>query len=275
MKFHLTKAEIQQQFHLPLEEAAKALGICSSVLKKTCRHHGIKRWPYRKIKSLNKKKVSLEQSVKTFYNQYHKMKSQLEQVNKERKDILLRETGWDSLAEEQQDDHPAYHNLESGEKFDEQYEDEDRDFSDFDDEEEIEDTRSPSPVQGSSIETSHASSSGTVPSQSTQSSPSLNVTPSTNVSTNSYQARLWNTYHAADTRHVRDQTIIGPPSSPNTHASLFKIPSIADLLASVDVQVQQTTQNTSQQQMQAQPSYISPHGQSPVVDSSPVFMRRP
>ncbi|KAL0489877.1 hypothetical protein AKO1_009344 [Acrasis kona] len=113
MKFSLTKAEIQQQFHLPLEDAARSLGICASVLKKTCRHHGIKRlWPYRKIKSLNKKKISLEQSVKTFYNQYHKMKLQLDQVNKERKDMLLKETGWDSLEEEPALDHPAFHQLE-------------------------------------------------------------------------------------------------------------------------------------------------------------------
>ena len=49
MKYNVTKDEIQQHFHLPLEEAAKALGICASVLKRSCRQHGIKRWPYRKV----------------------------------------------------------------------------------------------------------------------------------------------------------------------------------------------------------------------------------
>ena len=33
---------------------AAALGVCTTVLKKVCRRHGIRRWPQRKLQSLNK-----------------------------------------------------------------------------------------------------------------------------------------------------------------------------------------------------------------------------
>lgn len=36
-------------FHLPINEASKALGICSTSLKKICRKHGLVRWPHRKV----------------------------------------------------------------------------------------------------------------------------------------------------------------------------------------------------------------------------------
>ena len=41
-------------FHMPINEASKVLGICSTSLKKICRKHGLVRWPHRKvINSLN------------------------------------------------------------------------------------------------------------------------------------------------------------------------------------------------------------------------------
>ena len=47
-----TLDELSQYFHLPINEVAKELGVCATVLKKICRKNGIKRWPHRKIKSL-------------------------------------------------------------------------------------------------------------------------------------------------------------------------------------------------------------------------------
>ncbi|XXG81719.1 hypothetical protein AAC387_Pa09g2292 [Persea americana] len=50
-------------FHLPIQLASKRLGLCSTVLKKICRRNGLKRWPYRKIKSIDKNIKSLQQSL--------------------------------------------------------------------------------------------------------------------------------------------------------------------------------------------------------------------
>lgn len=53
-------AVLQSVYHKPINEAAKDLGIGVTVLKKQCRHHGIQRWPYRKLSSIAK----LVQNVK-------------------------------------------------------------------------------------------------------------------------------------------------------------------------------------------------------------------
>lgn len=46
--------ELSKFFHLPINQVAKELGICATILKKICRRNGIPRWPHRKIKSLDK-----------------------------------------------------------------------------------------------------------------------------------------------------------------------------------------------------------------------------
>mmetsp|Transcript_2613 Transcript_2613/g.3472 ORF Transcript_2613/g.3472 Transcript_2613/m.3472 type:complete len:316 (-) Transcript_2613:118-1065(-) len=46
--------ELSKYFHLPINQVAKELGICATILKKICRRNGIPRWPHRKIKSLDK-----------------------------------------------------------------------------------------------------------------------------------------------------------------------------------------------------------------------------
>lgn len=41
--------QVQQHFHKPIKEAARDLGMCTTVLKKICRKNGVQRWPYRKL----------------------------------------------------------------------------------------------------------------------------------------------------------------------------------------------------------------------------------
>jgi hypothetical protein len=47
-------------FHLPIEEAAKSLGIGQTMLKHYCRKFGIPRWPYRKRQSVVQLIASIE-----------------------------------------------------------------------------------------------------------------------------------------------------------------------------------------------------------------------
>lgn len=50
----ITQEELASCFHLPSEAACRKLGIGLTVLKRQCRKYGIKRWPFRKMKSLDR-----------------------------------------------------------------------------------------------------------------------------------------------------------------------------------------------------------------------------
>lgn len=41
--------EIAKHFDKPIKVASKELDICTTLLKRICRFHGIERWPYRKV----------------------------------------------------------------------------------------------------------------------------------------------------------------------------------------------------------------------------------
>lgn len=41
-------------FHLPSEDAAKAMGLGLTSLKRLCRKYGVPRWPYRARKSVER-----------------------------------------------------------------------------------------------------------------------------------------------------------------------------------------------------------------------------
>eukprot|EP00741_Cyanophora_paradoxa_P020384 tig00021254_g19676.t1 len=50
----VTREELVANFELPIQEVAKRLGVCVTVLKKICRSHGITRWPQRKLRSVTR-----------------------------------------------------------------------------------------------------------------------------------------------------------------------------------------------------------------------------
>ena len=54
--------ELSECMHMPLKMVAQEKGICLTTLKKACRMHGIKRWPFRKLRSIERA-ASLELAV--------------------------------------------------------------------------------------------------------------------------------------------------------------------------------------------------------------------
>lgn len=48
----LSREQISQYFYMPITQAAKELNIGLTLLKKRCRELGIRRWPHRKLMSL-------------------------------------------------------------------------------------------------------------------------------------------------------------------------------------------------------------------------------
>lgn len=48
----LTRSTLARYFHLPIVEAARRLGVCTTILKRRSRAVGIPRWPHRKLSAL-------------------------------------------------------------------------------------------------------------------------------------------------------------------------------------------------------------------------------
>lgn len=56
----ITLEDLAQNFHLPINDVARKLGLCVTVLKQRCRENGIMRWPYRKVRKLDNLISALE-----------------------------------------------------------------------------------------------------------------------------------------------------------------------------------------------------------------------
>ncbi|KAG6626975.1 uncharacterized protein LOC122297828 [Carya illinoinensis] len=74
----LTLKEVGRYFNLPIEEAAKRLKLCPTVLKKICRRDGMSRWPHREVKSLQKQISSLRASLESNINAEERANAQAE-----------------------------------------------------------------------------------------------------------------------------------------------------------------------------------------------------
>eukprot|EP00170_Pyropia_yezoensis_P005966 contig_24281_g5984 len=83
---NLSISDLMSCFHLPINDAAKQLGTCVTVLKKQCRRHGVKRWPYRKLVSIDKliDKMEKEQTTaddKEYYlHELHTLRQRKEHI---------------------------------------------------------------------------------------------------------------------------------------------------------------------------------------------------
>ncbi|XP_031498772.1 uncharacterized protein LOC116263252 [Nymphaea colorata] len=78
-------SDLVNYFHLPITVAAKHLAICPTVLKKVCRRNGMRRWPHRKIKSIDRNLLNLERSLaEASREDMESITAEIEKLRKER-----------------------------------------------------------------------------------------------------------------------------------------------------------------------------------------------
>ncbi|KAK2987834.1 hypothetical protein RJ640_010616, partial [Escallonia rubra] len=82
----LTREVLSQYFYMPITQAAKELNIGLTLLKKRCRELGIRRWPHRKLMSLQTLIKNVQELGKEEGNSAEgKLKDALEILEQERK----------------------------------------------------------------------------------------------------------------------------------------------------------------------------------------------
>eukprot|EP00026_Physarum_polycephalum_P008941 Phypoly_transcript_09048.p1 GENE.Phypoly_transcript_09048~~Phypoly_transcript_09048.p1 ORF type:complete len:421 (+),score=93.76 Phypoly_transcript_09048:136-1263(+) len=86
----ITFEQLTKYFHLPINDVAKELGICATMLKKICRKNGIPRWPHRKIKSLNKMIENLEASLQNNASEAEECILQEINILKNKKSLIMK-----------------------------------------------------------------------------------------------------------------------------------------------------------------------------------------
>ncbi|EYU27184.1 hypothetical protein MIMGU_mgv1a026577mg, partial [Erythranthe guttata] len=73
-------------FDLPIEDAARKMNICPTVLKKICRRNGVLRWPYRKIKSI-KRKISKKTKILDASGDFDERTGAMEDLHKHKQEL--------------------------------------------------------------------------------------------------------------------------------------------------------------------------------------------
>ncbi|KAG7392980.1 hypothetical protein PHYPSEUDO_013468 [Phytophthora pseudosyringae] len=86
----LTLQELRPHFGRPIVEVAREFGICTTFLKKICRRCGIKRWPHRQIRSLNRTIQMLEQVESVATNPLDKVRyaAQIEELKEKQRAVM-------------------------------------------------------------------------------------------------------------------------------------------------------------------------------------------
>ncbi|CAI5726069.1 unnamed protein product [Peronospora destructor] len=85
-----TLEDLRPHFGRPIVEVAREFGICTTFLKKICRRCGIKRWPHRQIRSLNRTIQMLEQveSVATNSEEKARYNAQIEELKDKQRAVM-------------------------------------------------------------------------------------------------------------------------------------------------------------------------------------------
>merc|ERR1711865_299528 len=61
--YRISYEDLEKHFDQPLVDVARKFDVCTTFFKKICRQHGIKRWPFRKLKSLQRKMKTSNQML--------------------------------------------------------------------------------------------------------------------------------------------------------------------------------------------------------------------
>eukprot|EP01133_Synstelium_polycarpum_P012377 gene12377-14522_t len=75
---------LSKYFHLPINDVAKEIGVCATVLKKICRKNGIPRWPHRKIKSIDKMISNLENTTPKNIDEDNRIREEVTALKKKK-----------------------------------------------------------------------------------------------------------------------------------------------------------------------------------------------
>ena len=75
MAVEITLEDLRSCFHLPSEQACLKLDIGLTMLKRQCRRFGIKRWPFRKMASIDRLISNVQQGVSPGSQNYALLKS--------------------------------------------------------------------------------------------------------------------------------------------------------------------------------------------------------
>jgi hypothetical protein len=94
MKKDLSIQTVAKSFHLPIHLAAESLGVGETWLKQKCREYDIKRWPYRKVKSLEKAIEKVTRLLQGCRDPEHgrEMQKNLDELKKHREELCFRDT---------------------------------------------------------------------------------------------------------------------------------------------------------------------------------------
>lgn len=75
-------------FHLPIDTAAKALGIGSTAIKRICRKHGLDRWPHRKLKCIERTISNLKKKGSDKGSDAGDLQKKIERLDEERQQFM-------------------------------------------------------------------------------------------------------------------------------------------------------------------------------------------
>ncbi|KAJ7978432.1 RWP-RK domain-containing protein [Quillaja saponaria] len=81
----LSRKTISQYFYMPITQAAKELNVGLTLLKKRCRELGIRRWPHRKLMSLQTLIKNVQELEKEGEESEEKLKNAIEILEREKK----------------------------------------------------------------------------------------------------------------------------------------------------------------------------------------------